>query len=190
MLLTDEVSLAILFLGIGAQVYLRSYFVRHHRLIWYISVAAIFGIAFYWSFLQYDVWQKHPLSKFLLPPYQSLTYYLQYVGTRIVAPWTISLLAALLLSELASRLNRRYGERFFEREETGFLALGLFLSGYPGFIFYILLLLTFELLFSMYYTLRGKGRAPLYYFWFPLSISAILIKNWLLPEKLLTFFNL
>ena len=87
-------------------------------------------------------------------------------------------------------MNERHDKRFFEREEPLFFALGIFLSGYPGFLFYILTVFLIGILLSLYYAVMNKGRAPLYYAWFPAALFAILITNWAVPESFLNFFKL
>jgi hypothetical protein len=86
--------------------------------------------------------------------------------------------------------NQRYDERFFEKEEIPILGLGIFLTGYPGFFYYIALVLIAAVIESVYFTVRKRGRAPLYYIWLPLAVFAIILKNWLLPEWWVLFFKL
>ena len=191
MQLTDVVSLVILSLTWGAQITLRSLLVRYWKLMWIISLVLIFGIVGYWVYLQYQGWHAGAPGKYLLPPYQSINYFYSYAGSRIFGPWLIALLASVLVSRLAEVLNRRSGERFFEREEIHFFAIGLFLTGYPGFLFYITFVLLYELILTLYrYFFKEQKRVPLYFAWLPLAIFAILVRNWLLPHDILTSFNL
>src|SRR3989344_2535692 len=181
--------------------YLKKYFSDSNnfskflRYIWIISVVAIFGILTYWAVLQYRIWESSDLTKLLLPPHQSFGYFYSYVGKRFFAPWLISLLFAIVISRISKRLNRRYGERFFENEEIELISFGVFLAGYPGFFIYLSLILVLGVLFSAFFTLLNfsseklgrasslfsKGRLPLYYFWIPTAILAIIIKVWLFP---------
>ena len=191
MRLADELGLLILILTMGAQITLRSFLVRYLKFIWILSVLVIFGITLYSTYQQYAAWASGPPGKFLLPPYQGIWYFFSYAGSRIFGPPLIALLAAIVLSNVAEKLNIRYGERFFEREEVQFFALGILLTGYPGFLFYIVFILIFELLFSAYYRFfSSQKRAPLYFAWFPLAIFAILVKNWLFTRNFLALFNL
>ena len=165
------------------------------RWVWILSVAVIFGTFFYWSSLQHDLWANGgSFGKFFLPPYQSISYFLSYVGVRFFGPWILAFLASLIVSRAAKYLNRKFGERFFENEEIELIALGVFLTGYPGFFIYLGLILTFGLLFSIFYLLLTKGRLPLYFFWMSMAVFAIIIKDWLIPvlgwQTLLAGFSL
>ncbi len=173
-----------------AQLLFRRFFVRYGKFMLPISAIVIFALPAYESFLQYQVWSADPFSQSFLPPHTGIGYFIGYIGTRFFAHWILALLAALVLPAVASYFNRRLGERFFEKEELPLFALGIFLSGYPGFLFYIVLLLFAELLLTTYYSLLSKGRAPLYYLWLPLAIFAILIAQWLIPKEFTVLFNI
>ena len=128
--------------------------------------------------------------KFSLPPYQSLGYFFSYVGYRLLAPWLISLLAAILIARFAEYLNHKFDERFFEREETWLIMLGVFWTGYPGFLFYITMILLAATAASFFYSLFLRRRFPLYYFWMPMAVAAVLLRNWFLPQPVLNVFVL
>jgi hypothetical protein len=241
--LADKFSIVLLGLILGAQVCRRSFFLKYAEFAWRLSVAGVFCASLYWAWAQYRLWQASALSRFFLPPYQSWGYFFSYVGQRIFAPWLISFLAAIFISRLAGFFNRKYGERFFESEEISLMALGIFLTGYPGFFVYLILIFLGGILLSIFsrpisesrhdgmrldwrgsrlstmektssvsseikrdcansihspcgswrvagYFLLSRGRAPLYYFWLPMAISAILIKSWLIPQPWLDVFIL
>ena len=170
-------------------------FSKFLRYIWVISVVAIFGLLTFWAILQYKLWGSSDLTKLFLPPHQSFGYFYSYVGKRFFAPWLISLLFAIVVSRTAKHLNKKYGERFFWNEEIELISFGIFLVGYPGFFIYLSLILVLGVLFSTFFTLLNfsleklgrasslfsKGRLPLYYFWIPTAILAIIIKVWLFP---------
>lgn len=146
------------------------------KYVWVISILLILGVQTYWSVGQYKIWKDSPFSQFLLPPHQPINYFLGYVGIRLFAPWALAFLASLLFSWAAAYFNKKYGERFFEKEEIEFIALGTFLTGYPGFLFYLAVILVLGTLISVFYQVFSKGRLPLYYFWMPFAIFAIIIK--------------
>src|SRR3989344_3938923 len=165
--------------------YLKKYFSDSNnfskflRYIWIISVVAIFGILTYWAVLQYRIWERSDLTKLRLSRHQSFGYFYSYVGKRFFAPCLISLFFAIVVSRTAKRLNKKYSERFFWNEEIELISFGIFLVGYPGFFIYLTLVLILGVLFSIFYSLFSKGRLPLYYFWIPTAILAIIIKVWL-----------
>lgn len=125
------------------------------RWVWILSTVLIFATFFYWSELQYRLWSTGgDFGKFFLPPYQSIGYFLSYVGVRFLGPWILAFLASLIVSRVAKYLNRKFGERFFENEEIELIALGVFLTGYPGFFIYLSLLLIFYLFLQVLNNIR------------------------------------
>lgn len=206
MILAEWIAFFVLIVILGAQLKLRSFAVKHIRRVFYFSVVLTLGIVLYWSYFQYQLWRDNLLSKFFLPPHQSINYFLGYVGARFFGPWLIAVGAAMLSLAAAYYLNKRFGGRFFEDEEPFLFALGVLLVGYPGFLFYIPLLFVFYLLFQLSVNLRlllqkrkdGKiprqsassPRVSAYWLWLGTAILAILIKIFWIPKELLAWFNL
>lgn len=151
------------------------------KYIFIISVFIIFLLLFYQSFQQFEVWSQNELSKFLLPPYQSVSYFIFYSFFRFFAPYLISLAAALIFLFTAKFFNKKYQERFFCSEELYFGALAIFLVGHPGWLFYSVILITFYFLLFIFYFLflKKEKRLSLYYLWIPMGIFVILIGKWL-----------
>lgn len=189
-------SLIILSLTLGAQIRTRSLLVRLLPYLFPLSVFAIFGTLFFFTYVQYTAWLAHPLSKFLLPPYQSATYFWGYVYSRFFSPWLIALFAGLLVGSLAAYVNRLWGGALFEEEEPRLLGLGIFLSGYPGFLVYLILVSFSYLCYNLFVTVRGKRgtaeggvpRVPMYWFWLPAAIFAIIVKSWVIPPEMWKLF--
>ncbi len=156
------------------------------KLIFIISVIAVFSLLIYYSYQQYVAWAGAEPSKFLLPPYQSIDYFIKYVGGRFFAPYLISLIAAILFLFAANRLNKKYNERFFHPEEPYLGALAIFVIGHPGWLFYFAGLIIFYLLFSIFYFLFSKRnqRISLYWWWLPMAIFVIIINKWLIELEL------
>jgi len=180
-------SLGILILTEGASLYRkrRSFVFKY---IFIGGVILIFGFLFYQSWLQYRVWSQNELSKFLLPPYQSIAYFLGYSFTRFFKNYLISLVVALLFLSAAVFLNKKFQERFFEKEELYLGALAIFLVGHPFWMFYFLAVMTVGVLGSLflkvtsYHAYRQAGklqvtsrRFPFYRFWLPLAILVLII---------------
>ncbi|MFA6354652.1 MAG: hypothetical protein WCX12_03145 [Candidatus Paceibacterota bacterium] len=154
---------------------------KYLKILWLILFVIVVAVNVYISYKQYQVWESNPLSRGLLPPYAPISYFLSYVFVHFFIFWIVAFLASILVSRLAKFLNKRFGNRFFENEEVELIALGTFLSGYPGFLFFWAAILIFGVLFSVVYTIFSKGRLPLFYFWLPIAIFAIIVKIWLLP---------
>lgn len=187
----------VLFLAFGAQVlYRRSFrfsrflfwqkfgeviFKKSLKLLWILAGAFILIIFLRDSFLQYQAWLEGPM-RFALPPYRSLAYFFSYIGTRFLSPWLLSFVVSFIISRLAKWLNRRFEGRFFEEEEIDLIALGVFLSGYPGFLVYLVAILVLGVLIALIYTLFSLGKLPLYFFWLPLAIFVIILMDWIIPK--------
>ncbi|MEK9173245.1 MAG: hypothetical protein AAB594_01570 [Patescibacteria group bacterium] len=196
--ITDKFALIVLVGALGAQIlyrrslcvstgWIKKFFAKFLfssvvKFLWVASFTFIISVLSYWSWLQYEVWKTSPVMKYALPPHQGLYYFFSYVGVRFLGPWVLAFLAALLVSRLAKKLNKRFEDRFFESEEIELMTLGIFLTGYPGFFIYLILILGVGSLVSVVYTLFSKGRMPFYYLWIPLALSAIIIENWLIPK--------
>lgn len=81
-------------------------------------------------------------------------------------------------------LNKKFGERFFEEEEPYLAALSIFLTGHPGWLVYLVVLITmYFLLHTTYYLLQRKtARLPLYRLWAPIAFFVILLNEFWLGE--------
>ena len=163
------------------------------RAIFIFSIFSIFFLLLYQSYQQYQSWSQNEVSQYLLPPHQSINYFIFYAIARFFAPYLISLAVAVLFLFSAKALNKKYDERFFEPEEPYFGALAIFLSAHPGWIFYsalliIIYLITHIVALARNYAdsnadRRGKEtlsyRISMYYLWIPAAIFVIIIQRWL-----------
>ena len=170
------------------------------KISWMISLAGIFGYEIYLVVLQYLDWSKDPFSRMFLPPYRNISYFLVYSLPRIVGPSLIALFFSLLLWRAAKKLNENSGGGFFENPELKIFGLSIFLTGYPGFLIYLTLLiaafLIFNFIMSVYHItvkktpIESLPKFSLYFFWLPAAIFAIIITSWLTANGLLIMFNL
>jgi len=152
------------------------------KYIFVFSIIAIFASNFYFSYLQYQTWLNNDFTKYFLPPYVSINYFIFYIFTRFFASYLISLGASVLFLFSAKILNKKYEERFFEPEEYYFGALSIFLSSHPGCFFYLIFLIFAYLLIHLYSSFIAHSssfRISLYHLWIPVAIFVILISSWL-----------
>ena len=154
------------------------------RRFFVISIFVVFFWGFYESFLQYRIWSGVVLSKFLLPPYQSIFYFLKYSFIHFFEDHLISLGAGLLFLLGATALNNRFQKRFFEEEEPYLGALAMFLMGQPFWMIYFVIVMAIGVLGTLFLIFKAKmvgsatiHRFPLYYFWIPVAIIVLIIKN-------------
>ena len=162
----------------------RSLLSLYRKFILASSAVLLFLCGSYLSFLQYQAMSSDPVGMFLLPPYQSSTYFWTFVvGVRIFGPYILSALVAVLFAYVANRYNKKYEERFFGKEEIQLGVLAIFLSGHPGWIFYFVALISLYVLIHLYNLLirhKNGERIPLYHLWVPTAIFVILISEYLL----------
>jgi hypothetical protein len=167
-----------------------AFWAQRRRFIVLGSALVIFSTAGILAYQQYQSWAGSELTKLFLPPHSGIGYFITYCLHRIFGEWIVSFLAGAIGGYGAYRLNKRFDNRFFEEEEPWMFATGIFLSGFPGFLIYILLVFHVGVLLTLAYVIMKKGRAPLYWLWLILAIFAILITNWYVPREILVRFNL
>ena len=170
-------SLGILILTEGAFLYWqrRSFRFQVSGFMFHVSWIVIFGLLFFQSWQQYQVWSQNELSKFLLPPYQPIAYFLGYSFTHFFKNYLISLVIALLFLSAAVFLNKKFPEKFFEKEEPYLGAIAIFLVGHPLWIYYLIAILIIGLFGTLFFQFKWRARFPFYHFWLPLAISVLII---------------
>lgn len=145
---------------------------------WTLGIPAFImaGVALYRTHAQFIAWQGDAISKYLLPPYHSLDYFVSYAAMHFWASYGISFIMALAIYIIAAWANARRGGIFFEKEEIYFLALGIFLTGHPGWILYLLVVLIAYVIYSVFAALifQSLKRVSFYYFWLPCAAATIL----------------
>ena len=104
MSLAEGSALLLLGLALGAQVFLRPFWIRHRNAFLALAVLFTFGVSLYQSWVQYEAWAGSEYAAAFLEP----GYFLPYAGLKFFAPPLLALLAALALGSVAARLNRRF----------------------------------------------------------------------------------
>lgn len=184
--IASQVSLlVILIVGIlsSPRIAGRGYFLLQRLGGWVFNIPAIImaGVALYLTHAQFSAWQGNEISKYLLPPHAPIAYFARYAFSRFWMPYVISGAMAFLIFWAAWMLNKKFGERFFEQEELYFLALGIFLTGHPGWILYVLITLVTYALYLILTALYTKEmpRISFYYFWLPCAAITILASGYM-----------
>ncbi|MST04158.1 MAG: hypothetical protein EXS49_01140 [Candidatus Pacebacteria bacterium] len=143
------------------------------RPIFYISLIGAFSYISYQIIDQYNNFDAGIISNTLNSEI-GLKWFLSYVRFHFLNSHLVSLIFAIIILCLAEYFNKKKGEIFMEREEYHLSALGIFLVGYPGFIFYIPAVLISGIIGSLIFIKKGE-RLPLYHFWIPVALIIILI---------------
>ncbi len=173
--------LGILVLAEAASLYLkRRCFV--FKCLFIGAIILILGWSCFQSYQQYQIWSGNALSKYFIPPYQSIAYFLKYSFTLFFKSYLISLMAGLLFLWLANLLNNRCQKRFFEEGEPYLGTLAIFVLGQPFWIFYFIAMMLVGFLGSLFLALKAKKnktqsfiRFPFYHFWIPVAIIVMII---------------
>lgn len=151
------------------------------RVFWGI-VAAIATYAAYLSRAQFLLWHADAEGAArLLPPYHGMGYFLRYAFVHFWFPYVISLIMGGLFFVAAKWLNARRGEMLFEKEELYFLAMGIFVSGHPAWIFYLLVVFSAYLLATLIGAVAygAHARISFYYFWLPCAVVTVALDVYL-----------
>ena len=170
-------SLVILLTLFILQVFFRPFLKK--RIHWFVFAVPViaFGVSVYYSVAQYLLWQSTEPSKYLLPPYTPVAYFLRYSLFHFFAPYIASLVLAGIFYFVAKLMNKKSGERFFEGEEIGLAAIVLFIAGFPGILFVFGFIIAAYLLIHLSNLVfkRKLEVIPVYYLWLPGGLFAIIL---------------
>jgi hypothetical protein len=155
---------------------------RIYKILFLFAVAAVIFYYLYLVYAQYLAWREGGITKFLVPPHESVFYVFGYHFTRFVLYYLASLGAALLFFWAANYFNRKHNLRFFENEEPYLGALSIFLLGNPAWnhawIYYVVALLVVAVILSLvksHWSKRSE-RLSLRFLWLPLAILVVLVR--------------
>lgn len=128
---------AFILLAAGWLLYSKRLSVKLAQIFVLIVIAFLFLQAGFLTFLQYLGFKSAPPGMYLLPPYQSINYFISYVWLHFWATSIAAIGFSLAAGFTAWVLNYFGGERFFEKEEIFLLMLGGLTSGWPNFLTYL-----------------------------------------------------
>lgn len=193
MTLIQYVHIGILVLLLGAQLRWRSFLVLHARKMFWLMIALTALVLLYESQQQFVTWATAtPPARYLVPPYQSLGYFLFYIFYRIWAPYIVSGLMAAIVLIATIYGNKRFGQRFFYSEEPYLIALSFFIIGHPLWIGYLFLTIVAYCIYMLirHFYARRPGRVTFYYFWLPIAIAILALLPLLRTTKLFLLLKL
>lgn len=138
-----------------------------------IAVVVFFRISYasVLSILQYTLFAKDPVSKFLLPPYQPSQYFLSYTWTHFWFNVLLSLSAALGVYAFFSFL-KLYRSSPFEEGETDLAFLLSLAVGWPYVVIFVPLAIVLTIMLSAFHLYTLHKRYTL--IGIPLFLSALL----------------
>ena len=164
-------SLAVLVVTLALEFFRARLLVRHASRIFLYGTFLIFVYFIYIGFLQFVAFKSGVLGS-ILGTKGTFLWFLDYVRLHYWNDYLISLPVAILFALVGYYFNKKYNERFFEKEELFLIAIGILFVGYPGFFFYIPLVLLASIIASAIFVKRGE-RLPLYHFWMPTAVAAL-----------------
>ncbi len=146
------------------------------------SIIIITGSALYQTRAQFLLWQGDTISQYLIPPYRGMSYFALYAFTHFWEAFVVSGIVGLICFWVAWVVNRRFGGRFFEDEELYYIALGIFLTGHPGWILYVFIVFIMYVIYSACATVifHRMERVSFYYFWLPCAAATILASAYMM----------
>lgn len=137
------------------------------------------------SVLQYLVWRSSAFSRFFLPPYTKISYFLNYIFLHF---WFATLLAGgfALALYLLLKLIKKYRNEAISQEELSLVLLSSLLVGWPKSVVLVPLFFLLTLIFSIVNLLffKKKTNSLLY----PIIFSLIIV--FLLGAYLIKYLSL
>jgi len=97
---------------------------------------AVMGI--YCAFATYNLWKTDPFSKYLLPPYQEISYFYKYSFFHFGLSNIIAIAISSAWASFLFVLNKYSKERFLDRKEIWLGFFTALATGWPGFIIYLI----------------------------------------------------
>ena len=131
---------------------------RFAKFVFLISVVVFLFLGSYLSYQQYHLWKAGALSKYFLPPYQGISYFISYAFTNFFFKTLIALVASIIGLVGMRILNKKHGERFFEPVEYYLFASGILLVGHPWWTLYVALVFAVALLAAVGYLLISRKK--------------------------------
>ena len=113
--------------------------------------------------IQFQVWEKDPLSQYILPPFRSIDYFYNYAIYRFWLPYILDVAIALAWSFYLVLLCKYSNKRFLDEKEVYLGFLTALIAGWPNFIIYVFAvfgLLVIKQIFN-YYILQKRELIPI-----------------------------
>ena len=152
------------------------------RRVFWVLCAGFAAYALYVSRAQFLLWHADVEGAArLLPPYNGMGYFLRYAFVHFWLSRVMAFIVAGLFFAGAKWLNARRSEMLFEKEELYFLAIGIFVSGHPAWIFYLVIVFSAYLLATLIGSLAygAHARISFYYFWLPCAAVTVMLNTYL-----------
>lgn len=122
------------------------------------------------SFFTYSSWKQGPISKYLIPPYASVSYFFRYCFTNYYSNYLLTIGGAFLFGVLFWIFKKK---NRIDSSEMLLAVLGSLFSGWPNLIIFLGITLALAIFYSLIqnYIKREKKRIFLF---FPIIIASLI----------------
>jgi hypothetical protein len=158
--------------------------IKIYLILFYLAIFFFIFWSLFLSFAQYFIWENHPFSKYLLPPYQKIDYYISYAYFHFWRDFIFRLIGILIIVLLMNFLNFAFHRDIFYDDEKilvpylslffrfPYNALFLFIGFFA--LFLIILISHFPFLTSNRYSFRK--------YWLYLALILFLLQPFILSN--------
>lgn len=161
------------------QIFKRDFFIKNIKIFFIVSILIAFILSIIFSVITYINWRNDELMRFALQIENGYFAFFFTVFMRFFASHIIALIFMGVLVIAMHYLNKRFDEKFFEKEEVLMAFIAGFFAGFPGVLFFILMLIIVYFIAHIINAIRKKSLEreviSLYYFWLPVSIFVIIV---------------
>lgn len=177
-------NLILIAVAIGAQWFVRpratgaatqaSPFLAPARCLALIAIGTTFIFSGYYTALQYFTWASSSISRLLLPPHQSPSYFLYYAFTEFWGNQLLAICIGLFFFWII-RMQMRTRPFLFYPEEPWLCLLGFSLVGHPLWSGYAILLIASLVTLTAIKRYRAKSdeRVSFRYLWLPVALIIV-----------------
>jgi len=114
----------------------------------------------YLEYVQYIVWASHPISRNLLPPNQSIFYFISYTYHHIYKDFVWRLLGAFWVFLLIYFLNKMFKETLFYEEEYYIIPILTSFIDFP--LNFFLIIFGFAIIFFLHILNKLKRKSDFF----------------------------
>ena len=146
------------------------------------------------TYFQYKIWYFHPVSKFLLPPYTPISYFLSYSYHHFFKEFIWSLVGGLLVFLIMLIVNNIFKKTLFYKEEfIKVPILASFLSFPFNFLFFfsgLILILLIHLFYLIKYRKIIEEKISINKYWVFLALFFIIFNIYSKLNSQILFMNI